>query len=245
VRNKHYTVYSENVETFFTNDRFQSQMLTLPTGTFSMGSNDWTWTQPIHTVTLSSFKMGKYEVTQQQWRDVMGTSPSYFTNCDNCPVEQVSWNDIQTFLQTLNAQTGKNYRLPTEAEWEYAARGGQNYLYAGSDNIDAVAWYYDNSAALASSHPNYGTNPVGQKSPNGYGLYDMSGNVWEWCQDVWHDNYSGAPTNGSAWTSGGNSAYRVLRGGSWNSSAGICRSALRYYSTPDYRDNYFGFRIAL
>jgi formylglycine-generating enzyme required for sulfatase activity len=218
-------------------DPFANQMIKIPSGTFQMGSNEYEWEQPTHTVTLDSFYMSQYEVTQKQWRDIMGTNPSYFKDCDNCPVEQVSWDDIQEFLKKLNTQTGKNYRLPTEAEWEYAARGGQKFNYAGSNNIDNVAWYWDNAGEK--------THPVGQKSPNGYGLYDMSGNVWEWCQDVWHDNYNGAPTNGSAWTSGGNSASRVLRGGSWSSSAGNCRSAFRLGNTPDDRSNSGGFRIAL
>jgi formylglycine-generating enzyme required for sulfatase activity len=220
----------------FTEDGFE--MVQIPSGTFQMGSNENDDEKPIHSVTLSSFKMSKYEVTQKQWTDIMGTNPSSFKNCDNCPVENVSWNDVQGFIKKLNNKTGKRYRLPTEAEWEYAARGGQNYKYAGSNNIESVAWYgYEKSGKK--------THPIGQKSPNGYGLYDMSGNVWEWCEDVWHDNYSGAPTNGRAWTSGGNSAYRVLRGGSWYSNSEDCRSANRNDYAPTFRLSNNGFRLVL
>jgi formylglycine-generating enzyme required for sulfatase activity len=216
-------------------DPFAGQMMSIPSGTFSMGSNEYDSEKPIHSVTLSSFYMSKYEVTQKQWRDIMGTNPSHFSGCDNCPVEQVSWNDIQTFLQELNTKTGKNYRLPTEAEWEYAARGGKSYKYAGSDNIGSVAWYSDNSDSK--------THLVGQKSANGYGLYDMSGNVWEWCQDVWHDSYSGAPQNGTAWLTGGDSR-RVLRGGSWGSLGSVSRVAYRFRFDPSDRYDYLGFRLA-
>jgi formylglycine-generating enzyme required for sulfatase activity len=219
-------------------DPFASQMKYIRGGTFQMGSNDGESDEkPVHSVSVSSFSMSKYEVTQKQWTDIMGTNPSHFKGCDNCPVENVSWNDIQGFIRKLNGQTGKNYRLPTEAKWEYAARGGQNYKYAGSDNIGSVVWYNSNSGGK--------THPVGQKSANGYGLYDMSGNVWEWCQDTWHSDYSGAPTNGRAWTSGGNSASRVLRGGSWNGDSGICRAVYRLSRTPSNRDFNFGFRLVL
>jgi formylglycine-generating enzyme required for sulfatase activity/serine/threonine protein kinase len=217
-------------------DPFAGQMKYLSGGSFSMGSNENSNEKPIHTVTVSGFSISKYEVTQKQWRDIMGTSPSYFKNCDNCPVEQVSWNDIQDFLRKLNAQTGKRYRLPTEAEWEYAARGGQSYTYAGSDNIGGVAWYGSNSGSK--------THPVGQKSANGYGLYDMTGNVWEWCSD-WYgsDYYSSSPSSNPKGPSSG--ANRVLRGGSWNFNAEYCRTANRDTDTPTYRDSSFGFRLVL
>jgi formylglycine-generating enzyme required for sulfatase activity len=212
------------------------EMVQIPSGTFQMGSNENDDEKPIHSVTLSSFKMSKYEVTQKQWRDIMRTNPSNFKNCDNCPVERVSWNDIQDFIKKLNAKTGKNYRLPTEAEWEYAARGGQSYKYAGSDNIDNVAWCGSNSGSKK--------HPVGQKSANGYGLYDMTGNVWEWCQDTWHENYNNAPTNGTAWLTGGDNSRRVLRGGSWIYVDYFCRVAYRSGSLPSYRDDGNGFRLA-
>jgi formylglycine-generating enzyme required for sulfatase activity len=221
-----------------TSDPFAGQMKYISSGTFQMGSNENEYDdeKPIHSVTLSSFNMSKYEVTQKQWRDIMGSNPSNFKNCDNCPVEQVSWNDIQDFIKKLNAKTGKNYRLPTEAEWEYAARGGQSYKYAGSDNIDNVAWYGSNSSSK--------THPVGQKSANGYGLYDMTGNVWEWCSD-WYDSdyYSSSPSSNPKGASSG--ANRVLRGGSWSNISEYCRTANRIRNTPTDRYNDYGFRLVL
>ncbi|MFK7950562.1 MAG: SUMF1/EgtB/PvdO family nonheme iron enzyme [Saprospiraceae bacterium] len=219
-------------------DIFTSQMVKIPSGSFQMGSNDYDSEKPVHTVNISSFYMSKYEVTQKQWRAIMGQDPPElrFKGCDECPVENVSWNDIQEFIKKLNTKTGKKYRLPTESEWEYAARGGQSYKYAGSDNIGSVAWYDDNSDGK--------THSVGKKTPNGYGLYDMSGNVWEWCQDVWNDNYNGAPTNGSAWMSGGNNSRRVLRGGSWLSIDYDSRVAFRYGNLPSARYYSVGFRLA-
>jgi formylglycine-generating enzyme required for sulfatase activity len=226
-------VRTEIAEPNRTSDPFASQMIYISGGSFSMGSSD---EKPIHSVTLSSFYMSKYEVTQKQWQDIMGTNPSYFKNCDNCPVEQVSWNDIQDFIRKLNTKTGKNYRLPTEAEWEYAARGGQNYKYAGSDNLGSVAWYRDNSGSK--------THPVGQKSANGYGLYDMAGNVWEWCSD-WYgsDYYNNSPSSNPKGPNSG--TYRVLRGGSWDYASGNCRAAHRSYDTPPYRNDFNGFRLVL
>ncbi|MEN6422232.1 MAG: formylglycine-generating enzyme family protein [Smithella sp.] len=164
--------------------------------------------KPVHQVCLSNFYMGKYEVTQGQWQQIMGNNPSHFSSCgDNCPVEKVSWNDVQDFIRRLNSQTGKNYRLPTEAEWEYAARsGGKSEQYSGGADVDSVAWYDGNSGRK--------THPVGQKKPNGLGLHDMSGNVWEWCQDWYSDKYYSQSNrdNPSGPSSGSN---RVLRGGSW------------------------------
>ncbi len=162
---------------------------------------------PVHRVRVSSFEIGKYEVTQELWEAVMGQNPSRFKDCLQCPVESVSWEDVQAFVRKLNERTGEQYRLPTEAEWEYAARGGQQsrgYRYAGSDNLSAVAWYNASK-----------THSVGQKQPNELGLYDMSGNVWELVQDCWNDDYQDAPRDGQAWESG-NCNYRVLRGGSWH-----------------------------
>ena len=184
---------------------------------------------------VSTFEIGKYPVTQKQWQDVMGTNPSRFSG-DDLPVENVSWNDAQEFITKLNAMyPGKNYRLPTEIEWQYAARGGRlsnGYEYAGSDDLKEVGWYCDNSDGI--------THPVGQLKPNELGIYDMSGNVWEWCWD-WYgdypaeaDNYSGPP--------GGE--YRVLRGGSWLSDGYVCRSAIRYGYIPVSRYDYFGFRLS-
>jgi len=203
-----------------------------------MGSNDGVANEkPVHEVTLEqAYYLGKYEVTQEQWVEIMGENPSYFKG-DNNPVEYVSWNDVQEFVKKLNAKEGTDkYRLPSEAEWEYAARAGTTTAYSFGDSSSILgdyAWYSGNSGSK--------THPVGQKKPNPWGLYDMHGNVWEWCQDSWHSDYEGAPTDGSAWD--GSSSSRVSRGGSWDFNAGNCRSAYRYGLYPDYRGGSFGFRL--
>ncbi len=216
-------------------------MIMVEGGTFTMGATPeqgdaYDWEKPTHQVTLSSFMIGKYEVTQAQWEAVMGSNPSSFKG-DNLPVEFVSWNDCQTFIKKLNSITGKNFRLPTEAEWEYAARGGnksRGYKCAGSDNIDDVAWYDDNSGVM--------THAVGTKQPNELGLYDMSGNVWEWCSDWYGDYSSSAQTNPTGATSG---LYRVCRGGCWFYGAGYCRVSYRFDITPDYSFDGLGLRLVL
>jgi formylglycine-generating enzyme required for sulfatase activity len=191
-------------------------------------------------VTVRDFYIGKYEVTQAEWRQVMGSNPSSFKDCDNCPVETVMWNDVQEYIKKLNARTGKTYRLPTEAEWEYAARGGsrsQGYWYSGSNTLADVGWYDDNSGGK--------TKPVGTRKANELGIYDMSGNVWEWVEDDWHGSYTGAPTDGRAWVDSGRGSRRVPRGGGWGSTARHCRAACRNDSAPAYRLNFIGFRLAL
>ena len=218
------------------------EMIFVKGGTFTMGataeqgSDAFDFEKPTHSVTVSDFYIGKYEVTQAQWRAVMGSNPSCFKG-DNLPVENVSWNDVQEFITKLNAQTGKKYRLPTEAEWEYAARGGnqsKGYKYSGSNSISNIAWYDANSNKM--------THIVGQKSPNELGIYDMSGNVWEWCQD-WYGSYSSSSQTNPTGPSSG--SYRVLRGGCWYTFAGICRVSNLTYYNPDYRSNRHGFRLAL
>lgn len=180
-------------------------------GTFRMGatseqgSDAYSDEKPVHSVTMSSYYIGKTEVTQALWKAVMGSNPSEFKG-DNWPVESVSWNDCQAFIRKLNALTGQNFRLPTEAEWEFACRGGNNsrgYKYSGSNYIDNVAWYDGNSGDK--------THPVATKSPNELGIYDMSGNVWEWCADWYGDYSSGRQTNPKGPYGG---SYRVSRGGS-------------------------------
>ena len=192
--------------------------------------------EPVHSVTLSSYYIGKTEVTQALWKAVMGSNPSKFKG-ENLPVENVSWDDCQVFVRKLNSLTGQNFRLPTEAEWEFACRGGNNslgYKYSGSDNIDNVAWFDGNSGRK--------THFVATKSPNELGIYDMSGNVWEWCSD-WYDKYSsGAQTNPEGPESG---SFRVYRGGGWGSRAGRCRSSLRDNNYPTFRDCGVGLRLAL
>ena len=177
-------------------------------------------------------------VTQKLWYEIMGNNPSYYKDQDECPVEKVSWNDVQDFISKLNSKTGKKFRLPSEAEWEYAARGGKrskNYKYAGSNNLAEVGWYAENSKGQ--------TQPVATRNANELGFHDMSGNVWEWCQDKWHDNYEGAPSDGSAWEDG-ESSDRVLRGGSWYDGVQFCRSAFRLSRRPDRRrQGNLGFRL--
>ena len=219
-----------------------SNMVYVEGGTFTMGATSeqgkdaYDDEKPAHQVTLSSFSIGKYEVTQEEWEAVMGKNPSSFKGAKR-PVERVSWNDCQEFIRKLNTMTGKRFRLPTEAEWEYAARGGNKsigYKYAGSDNLDRMAWYDSNS--------DNATHDIGQKSPNELGLYDMSGNVWEWCQD-WYGSYSSnSQTNPSGPSSG---SYRVYRGGSWFSRARNCRVSFRSYGSPGFADNLQGLRLAL
>ncbi len=203
--------------------------------TFGDGGSD---EQPIHEVHLDDFYIGKYPVTQRKWQEVMGNNPSRFKGDDN-PVEFVSWNDVQDFIDKLNHQTGKKYRLPTEAEWEYAARsGGKNEKWAGTNNeaeLSEYAWYCENSEDK--------THPVGQKKPNELGIYDMSGNVWELCND-WYDEgyYSMTPRDNPQGPSGGR--VKVLRGGSWDSEPGNLRSANRNRGVPTIRYDTYGFRLA-
>ena len=219
-------------------EKGQPEIVLVRGGTFQMGSNDNVSEKPIHNVTLSDFEIGKYPVTQKFWQEIIGSNPSRFKGCDDCPVENVSWHNVQEFLRKLNQKyPGKNYRLPSEAEWEYAARGGnksKGYIYTGSNEIDEVAWYDQNGGK---------THPVGNKKANELGLYDMSGNVWEWCQDAWHDNYQDAPADGSAWDNSNWHAYRVLRGGAWNSFLYYCRAANRDRFSPTLRSPVNGFRL--
>ena len=217
-------------------------MVRVEAGTFTMGAtpemkDPFLWEKPAHQVTLTNdYYIGKYEVTQALWKAVMGKNPSNFKG-DNLPVEQVSWDDCQEFINKLNKITGKKFRLPTEAEWEYAARGGKKsrgYQYSGSNNISDVAWYDSNSGNK--------THTVGSKQANELGIYDMSGNVLEWCQD-WHDDYSSSSqTNPTGANSG---SYRVRRGGSWRSSAWDCRSSCRSLNTPGGRFSCLGLRLVL
>jgi hypothetical protein len=188
-------------------------------------------------VCLDAFRIGKYEVTQGQYKRIMGSNPSRFSSCgDDCPVEQVSWNDAQNFINRLNSQTGRRFRLPTEAEWEYACRsGGKNEEYCGGNNVDAVAWYDNNSGGK--------THRIGTKQPNGLGIYDMSGNVWEWVSDWYGDTY---PTGSHYPTGAPRGDNKVLRGGSWLNFDRNTRAANRNRSIPDLRDlDIIGFRLAV
>lgn len=194
---------------------------------------------PLHLVNVPNFYLAQHQVNQNLWQALMDDNPAYFTGM-NHPIETVSWDDAQGFIQKLNTLTGHSFRLPSEAEWEYAARGGQYGLgcrYAGSNRLKEVGWYGENSHEESKK--------TSQKYPNELGLYDMSGNVWEWCEDDWHRNYEGAPQDGSAWIDAERGSYRVYRGGAWSNNSQSCRSAYRYYWTPVDRYSHLGFRLAL
>jgi len=214
------------------------EMVTVPAGSYQMGSDGGFHDEkPVHIVYVKSFKIGKYEVTQSQWVSVMGKNPSHFKG-SNKPVEFVSWHDVQVFIDQLNIQTGQKFRLPSEAEWEYAARAGTNSKWSWGDNENAAgnyAWYANN--ADSQSHA------VGRKHANHFGLYDMHGNVNEWVQDCWNPGYRGAPINGEAWESG-SCMQRVFRGASWLNNATLMRSANRGWNKIDNRFSFVGLRLA-
>jgi formylglycine-generating enzyme required for sulfatase activity len=219
------------------------EMVVIPPGSYDRGSeNGEEDEKPVQHVTIAkSFALGKTEITQGQWKAIMGNNPSGFKQCgDNCPVEKVSWDDAQVFIKKLNAKTGKQYRLPTEAEWEYACLGGEKFQYCGSDDLNSVAWF----GAYLGPNGNSGakTHPVAAKAPNAFGLYDMNGNVFEWVEDSFHPNYNKSPVDGSIWQ--GNGYERVLRGGSWNGLPQDERAAGRERNLPVYRDDDDGFRVA-
>ena len=219
-----------------------TSMVTIEGGTFSMGATPEQGSDaedddlPAHKVTLSSYSIGRYEVTQEQWEAVMGSNPSQFKGA-KLPVENVSWDDCQEFISRLNKMTGKKFRLPTEAEWEYAARGGKSSnqcKFSGSNDLQAVGWNYDNSGSA--------THPVGQKNPNELGLYDMSGNVWEWCSDRKGHYTNAAQTNPKGPSLGDT---RIYRGGGWADDAACCRVAYRNNSFQNYKRNHLGLRLAM
>jgi formylglycine-generating enzyme required for sulfatase activity len=222
------------------------EFASIPSGSFSMGSPSSEADRdsdegPVHTVQIQGFEMMTTEVTQGMWLEVMGSNPAHFTGDLNRPVEQVSWDECQGFIDQLNSlDTEYEYRLPSEAEWEYACRSGTTtrFFWGNDPNYSQngqYAWYWENSGIT--------THPVGQKLPNAWGLYDMSGNVYEWCEDFYNDSYSGAPTDGSAWVTPAGSPP-VLRGFGLYRSARVCRSADRGRFGPDYGLYYLGFRLA-
>jgi formylglycine-generating enzyme required for sulfatase activity len=222
------------------------EMIAIPAGTFNMGSKADPFANqvdppdelPQHTVSIREFSVGKYEVTQEQWFAVMGTNPSKLKG-RNLPVEQVSWEEAQSFVKKLSERTGKKYRLPTEAEWEYAARAGTQTRYHFGDDVEQLgqyAWHTGNAINA--------THPVGEKLPNAFGLHDVHGNVWEWVEDCWHDSYKGAPTDGSAWSEKECSRW-VMRGGSFVVYPQNLRSSFRGYLTFIARLDYMvGLRVA-
>ena len=234
---------SEPSEQTFMVKGVEFKMIKVEGGTFSMGATSeqeydaFSCEKPVHSVTLSDYYIGETEVTQELWEAVMGSNPSYFEGDNQRPVENVSWNDCQKFIKKLNRLTGKEFRLPTEAEWEYAARGGKysrGYKYSGSNNADEVAWYDSNSGSK--------THPVKTKKDNELGLYDMSGNVWEWCNDWWGCYQSNSQTNPTGPSEG---ESRVLRGGGWCYFDMGVRVSRRDYLTPGYRHIIIGLRLAL
>ena len=220
------------------------QFAYIPAGSFMMGSPEdeddrRDAESPQHKVTLKPFRMQTTPVTQKQWKEVMGNNPSNFDG-DDLPVGCVSWNDCREFVKKLNQRDpGKGYRLPSEAEWEYACRAGTTTKYYSGNSesdLERAGWYRDNSGGK--------THPAGQKEPNAWGLYDIHGNVWEWCEDWYHSSYNGAPSDGSAWVSP-TGKYRVLRGGSWSLIQDYCRSAHRGRSNPVSRYGSYGFRLCV
>ena len=250
------------IETIVVNG-VEFNMVKIDGGTFHMGATseqdiDYDDEKPVHSVTLSDYYIGETEVTQELWEAVMGSNPSWFQGDNQRPVESVSWNDCQEFIKKLNQLTGKQFRLPTEAEWEYAARGGKysrGYMYSGSNNADEVAWYCQNSGdKYLSWEWNYGsydsiiennnckTHPVATKKANELGLYDMSGNVEEWCNDRYGDYQSNSQTNPTGPSKGED---RVSRGSSWYYYDMDVRVSNRNYDTPDNRYTNFGLRLAL
>ena len=239
---------SRKVGETWTDPHTGMEFVWVPGGCFQMGDifgNGGEDEQPVHEVCIDGFWIGKYPVTQGLWMKVMDNNPSYFKQKGlNHPVEQVSWHDVQEFINIMNSKSSTIiHRLPTEAEWEYAARsGGKKEKYAGGNDANSVAWYRGNSEGLFWKS----TQPVGTKAPNGLGIYDMSGNVWEWVSDWYGGNYySVSPRNNPQGPSRGIVWFRVSRGGCSSSIAHYCRTARRRSKSPDYLDRFLGFRLAL
>ena len=240
---------SKDVITISVKDGISIEMVNVEGGTFMMGATkemrdpnvSLLNEEPVHQVTLTNdYYIGKYEVTQALWQAVMGSNPSKYKG-DNLPVEMVSWNDCQEFISKLNSLTGRKFRLPTEAEWEYAARGGKKsrgYQYSGSNSISDVAWYSGNCGNISGIN----THPVGKKQANELGIYDMTGNVWEWCQDM-YGYYSFSAQKNPTGSTGGNK--RVIRGGSWFNTRESCRTSDRADSSPDHHFEGLGLCLAL
>ncbi|MFM7470610.1 MAG: formylglycine-generating enzyme family protein [Nodosilinea sp.] len=202
--------------------------------------------RPQHQVTVAGFWLGKYAVTQAQYRAVMGENPSHFQD-DSRPVEQVNWDEAMEFCDRLSDATGQPYTLPSDAQWEYAARAGGTTPFHQGETITTALANYNGAQAYGSGPPGIyrqATNPVGCFPPNDFGLYDLHGNVWEWCLDTYHEDYENAPTDGSAWTQAGSPDYRMIRGGSWYCYPHFCRSASRDHELRDTRMSNFGFRVA-
>jgi len=224
---------SQNVSTI----QIEPEMVLIPAGEFMMGSNESDDEKPAHKIYLDAFYLGKFEVTQKEWKAVMGISPSLW-NGDDLPIEQVGWDDVQEYLRKLSEMTGQKYRLPTEAEWEYACRAGTTSKYYYGDDVgrlEEYVWFDENSIGI--------THPVGQKKPNAWGLYDMLGNVWEFCQDCYDKNYYSKSVDRNPVNSV-QGKYRVIRGGYWGHDVSNLRCADRFsISSPYDRSNCIGFRV--
>ena len=237
------TKFEPNVPHTFTNG-IGMEFVLIPAGSFTMGSSPGTGRsreRPSRIVNISnSFYLQTTEVTQRQWKKVMGNNPSKFKGCDDCPVEEVSWNDTQDFINKLNEiEAGEAYRLPTEAEWEYAVRAGTQSLFSfgyDEEKLTEYGWFDSNSK--------HRTHPAGTKKPNPWGLYDMHGNLWEWVEDDWHADYEGAPVDGRAWVDEPRGNRRVVRGGCWVTDAHFCRSASRSSASPGDGGPHRGFRLS-
>jgi formylglycine-generating enzyme required for sulfatase activity len=224
-------------------DRIWSNMVEVKGGIFQMGGTREQWGEgahvfelPVHSVKIDTFRICRFQLTQGEWQILMGDNPSHFRGDSSLPVDSISWEDAEFFLAHLNSLTTGGYRFPTEAEWEYAARGGalsRKYKYSGSNNVDEVAWTYNNS--------NGRTHPVGRLKPNELGLYDMSGNVWEWCND-WYGDYQSKPLINPLGPASGE--HRVVRGGCWSNGPDYKRVSHRNYRYPGHRHNDYGFRLA-
>jgi formylglycine-generating enzyme required for sulfatase activity len=219
-------------------------LIKIPRGEFLMGSEEglpFAPEGPVHEVAVASFSLGKFPVTQEQFVAVMKGNPSRFADCPTAPVDSVSWQDANRFCEKLSGLLARHVRLPTEAEWEYACRAGTTTAYHfGADTkvLPEYAWFELNGSGS--------THPVGLKKPNTWGLHDMIGNVWEWCEDVWHGDYVGAPQDGAAWTANQDKQdRRSVRGGAWNMDAFRCRSAYRSYDWKDAANDHLGFRIVV
>jgi formylglycine-generating enzyme required for sulfatase activity len=232
-------------------DGINLEMVLIPAGMFGMGTpglSEFTEEHPHHMARVPSFLMSKYPVTQEQWKVVMGWEPPYRSKGPKHPADRISWKNAIEFCKRLSKKTGYDYRLPSEAEWEYTCRAGTSTPFHYGDTLTTDLANYVGDHTYQSGPKGvyrHGSTDVGSFPPNAFGLYDMHGNVWEWCADNWHDNYVGAPTNGSAWENGNKSTDRVMRGGSWHEPPINCRSATRLKMNENESDDFFGFRVAL
>ena len=227
------------------------ELVTIPGGAFGLGSppgQGYADEQPQHRVTITPFWLARCPVTQAQWQAVMGYLPPCRFAAGNRPVENVSWDDAGAFCERLSARTGRSYGLPGEAQWEYACRAGTTTPFAFGPTLTTDLANYNGQFTYRAEPKGlyrHETTPAGSFPPNAFGLFDMHGNVWEWCADPWHDNYQAAPSDGTIWSLGGDPVYRVARGGSWHDTPDVCRSATRLKAMASEGDDIFGFRVAL